>query len=269
MSQGLGTVQRKLLVALYSAENFNGRWMQLAEHPDIGSDDDSGPWFAISQLHLVETDHAERFEYAAEEATTLRDREFKRSRRTPYRRALRTLEQRGLAEAKLVSVDLDDLGQYSYFWHGGPTPVRDVWLARLTDQGRAWVEKNAAELVESAGYKMMQAAENFDPVPRWGLAAEATRARPRRPSPAAVVVPEVATVDRVDALSKSEVADVLCNEGFDAGRVSTVLRVWHREGQLQQRRQYGQPGPGLSNYVFGIAEIDELRQRLAEDETVH
>lgn len=267
MSQGLGTVQRRLLVALYCAENFNGRWMELAEEPALESDDDSGPWFAVSQFHLVETDHAERFEYATKRLTVRRDREFKRSRRVPYRRALRTLEQRGLAEAKLVSVDLNLLGQYAPPWRGRPPAAREVWVARLTDRGKDWVRENAPEQVQSMGAEMVRTAERFDPAERWQIAEAQRLARYRQGRgrrPATITVPEVATSARTRALNKSDVIELLHGEGFGTEQVSAVLRQWHREEQRQQRSRFREPGPALDDCIFGVAEIEDLRQLLVE-----
>lgn len=259
--------QRRLLVALYCAENFNGRWMELAVHPAVNGDDDLGEWFAVSQLHLVETDHAERFEYATKRLTVRHDREFKRSRRVPYRRALRTLEQRGLAEAKLISVDLNLLGQYAPPWRGRPPASREVWVARLTHRGKDWVQENASEQVQSMGIEMVRTAERFDPEERWQIAEAQRLARyrqGRRRRPATVTVPEVVTAGHAKALSKSEVVEFLHGEGFGTEQVSAVLRQWHREEQRQQRSQFKEPGPALDDYIFGAAEIDDLRQRLTE-----
>ncbi|MGW4774188.1 hypothetical protein ACWEO2_39870 [Nocardia sp. NPDC004278] len=261
MSQGLGTVQRRLLVALYCAENFNGRWMEMAIHPDLDTGDDLGSWFAISQFHLVETDHAKRFAYAAKRTTVPRDREFKRSRRVPYRRALRTLEQRGLAEARLISVDLNLLGQWAYRWHGRPPATREVWVARLTEQGMAWVRKNAPEQVQPLGDRMVRSGDRFDPEHRWQL--EDSRRRARRHRSTTITTSEKPTTGRAKALNKNEVVDLLQREGTSAERVRTVLREWHREEQRQHRLQFGEPGPSLDEHIFGSAEVDDLRSRLS------
>lgn len=262
MSQGLGTAQRRLLVALYCAEKFEGLWWKLADHPALDSESGSGPWFAVSQFHLVEADHTKRFKYAAKRAMALRDREFRRSRRVPYRRALRTLEQRGLAEAGLVPVDLELLGQWAWRPRGQPPAAREVWFARLTEQGRDWVRTNAIDQVQATGTEMVGAAEQFDPDERWRL-QETQRLARRQRRPAAVKVPGVVTTTRVEALSKSEVVDLLDREGFAVDQVKAVLREWHREEQRQHRKEFLQLGPPLEECVFGSAELDDIRQRLA------
>lgn len=251
-----------MLVALYAASDNAGRWLNaIDEDPALQGDDDQGPWYPVSMFHLVEADHAKRFTYATKREMKLREREFKRSRRVPYRRALRTLEVRGLAQARLERLELDVLMGGRKDPRSRAPAVREVWVARLTPQGKAWVQDNAIEEVDAMGARMRKTAELFDPSRRWLLPPHRPPGRHRGP-----LVTAAAQQPHTDdgLMDRADVVVLLNDDGFTTRDVEAVLRAWHREVQRDQRRENGDPGPSLDEYVFGLAEVEELRRRLTE-----
>lgn len=269
MSRGLGLTQRVLLTALGIAEtSFGGRAFVFA--------DDEGDWTVVSRLRLVETDHPKRF--PANRTTKAVDREFKRSERSPYRRALQTLTQRGLIESKLAPVTLDALGQYSY----PRDRHRSTWVARLTESGFDLLYSAPyPELAATVFDRLMDAIAFNDSELRESLLYEsmcwsfprkvAPPARRARAAPA--IVSPARKAPKID-LTKEETIEALCAEGFDIEHVRSALRTWHRAEQRRYREDFGSfrtSAPSLDECVFGREDLEVLRQQIsgvrAEDAT--
>lgn len=272
MSRGLGTIQRQLLIALFCAGRVEGEWVNLAESRGSAP---GGDWYAVARLRLVEIEHDVEIGHTIHQKSGSDDRAFKRSRRAPVRRALRTLTDRGLAEERLIAVDLAELGQWNWRPQGGEPAIRPVLYARITELGEQWVIEHASDQIDQFTELMIKASFNHDPEARerrmarkaqreWRIeqALKSRKSLSRRTTAAAgdgkgqIVFP-------TEALSKDELVRLLIDEGFDRERVPIVLRQWHRELQSNLRRQLGESGPPLDDYTFGSTEIEELRTLLS------
>ncbi|MBF6150270.1 hypothetical protein [Nocardia nova] len=258
MSRGLGLTQRVLLTALGIAEtSFGGRAFAFADH--------EGDWTIVSRLRLVETEHPKRF--PTTRTTKAADREFKRSERSPYRRALQTLTQRGLIESKLTPVDLRILGQYS--WPG--RAQRSTWLARLTDRG--------FELLYSAPYPELSRsiygrledalvfndsedrAELLQESLYWSFPRKMVAPPARRTEVPAPTISPAPPKPKVD-LTKDEAIEALCAEGFEIEQVKAALRTWHRAEQRRYREDFDVSAPALDDCVFDRDDLEGLRQQI-------
>ncbi|MGW5230399.1 hypothetical protein ACWEP5_36390 [Nocardia niigatensis] len=272
MSRGLGTIQRQLLVALFCADQTKGGWTKLAQTPGSTA---GGDWYAVARLRLLEIEHDAEIGHTVHQRSRPEDRAFKRSRRAPVRRALRTLTNRGLAEEQLIAVDLVDLGQRNWRPSGEKPATRPVLYARITELGKEWITHHARERLDEYSVRMVKASSDHDPDARerrmarmaerawWHEQASKSSESPGQRKAPAGVDDDSQIVVRTEALNKDELVQLLIGEGFDRDQVLTVLRRWHRELQGFLRREFGDPGPPLDEYSFGSAEIEELRTRLS------
>ncbi|WP_280378293.1 hypothetical protein [Nocardia wallacei] len=259
MSRGLGLAQRTLLTALGIAEtSFGGRAFVFT--------DDEGDWTVVSRLRLVETEHPKRF--PTNRTTKAADREFKRSERSPYRRALQTLTQRGLVESKLAPVSLYALGQYSSWGN----PQRSTWLTRLRAPGFELLHGAPyPELAASVFERLEDALAFNDSEDREELLIESlSRSHPRKvaaPARRARVAPPIDPLAQKmpkSDLTKDETVATLCAEGFGIEQVRSALRAWHRAEQRRYRTDFRVSAPALDEYVFSHADLKELRQQIGD-----
>ncbi|WP_280392783.1 hypothetical protein [Nocardia wallacei] len=257
MSRGLGSAQRSLLVALYCAADTFGQ----AFAP--GPTDEDSTWVVVSRLQLVEVEHPKKF--PQQRTATEAAREFKRSRRVPYRRALQTLADRGLAEAKLAQVKLSALGQGAWYWQR-TEPHRETWLARITAQGEEYVVEYLSEEIEPTEDRLLRGfAYGFaDERLEWIRQQERDRSRTRRRRPSArtneaspVVAPRQA------ALSRDEVIALFTGEGIGVEQVRKALRAWHREESRRYRDAFHENAPALEEYTFDPDALEEVRSHLS------
>ncbi|MEU7634363.1 hypothetical protein AB0C34_31070 [Nocardia sp. NPDC049220] len=131
MSRGLGSAQRRVLVELYKLLLDDAEELGLAED---GYNECSG--YSIEQMEL------EPRPGRVGSDGKLITAHVRRSKRVPFRRALTSLDKRGLVETGIAEVELEELGQYSEYesW-------RDVRVALLTHQGCRYIEERYRELV--------------------------------------------------------------------------------------------------------------------------
>lgn len=301
MSRGLGITQRRLLGALYAAPRQQLlRWDVEPETqwatprgvypggpPDVS---DGSEFYLIAQLGLAEFHHPvlrDGLRRSVEQRklglmawfslnvqpSSAPERDLLRSWRAAYRRAARSLTDRGFVETVDGSADLENLGQLT--WGVYASPVREVVLARITEAGRRYVEYRRAEFVADTHgaddlRRALRAAGFHDIAePRPHPAPSGTQSRRGRirstrkrkqqnqriPSP---------TPQPGGLLGPDDVVTQLAAEGFATDRIETALRAWHREEQRKSREQFGVGDHGipLREQLLGQEEIDDLRRRL-------
>lgn len=260
MSRGLGQAQRNLLGALYIGTS--GPWYWLGA-PDNAED----AWFAVSELGFFLDPHL----VVNGDNSSLDDREFKRSRQAALRRAVEGLVERGYAVSSVRSVPSSFL-QASTRWC---ETKRDIVVAQITAQGRAYVEEHRVDLVienplstllkeelEAAGFGDVM---NLPYRPRLDRPKRKVQRRARRRVEAAAVATAPTVPSRPTSWGKVQVVELLVSEGFDGDRVRALLRAWHREQQRIARAEFGSTAPALDDYQFDEDEVADLRRQLTRE----
>lgn len=314
MSRGLGAAQRHLLGGLYAAASQGiPRWdlvpageaarvgarLRRAAEYDSGRLGDPGgfnePAFhVVAHLRLGEsrdpvmrhilsrTGTSYRPWYIAlVEHTTEKDRARLRSWRAMYRRAARSLSERGLIESVYCTVFENDLYGVSVDPRWPPRTTMDVLLAQITAAGRQYVEERRTEIVAeddtTNGLRgALRAAGFLDIAPpkppprrprpvrrrpqsRQGQAARSRSSRGKTPAAKPAEPP------KTRPMTRDEVAAQLESEGHDPRRVGTVLRAWHREEQRDALTRLAVNGVPLRERLFAPDDIAELRRLLTNE----